>query len=265
MNARTFGTFPPRHRNFEFLADVHAQLLLNEKLDQEEILMLIFTFRDFIEDSYVKNFTEEFVAIQLLRLMDPQYLWAVRSYWERSLLKGVSEAEMPVKNFVEHHNILDASLRYQELFFGESDCPDWWDEVRQISHNSNPRTLWDIGEFMELHREKLHVCWNNRMLPHHAALQLEELGLLELEDVPYEEDPGVPHYRWATLDTWLNDVQIQLYERFGILPEDFQDWMQEKEVYPEILQKVRTEHHIDHGIEIILNMITHGNVEITQI
>ena len=239
MKNLTFKDYPTMTIGNDFLEGVYGQLLLHWTFEICDCLALVFNYWGWIINQESKNSTEEWVAIQLAYLKNSLYISSVWKYWERSLLKGMSEIDFPARDFVKNHNVLDASLRYQAIFFGDSEAhegqyPDWHCEVSDILLDNTPRTNTDIQDFMELHKEKLHEVWNRKGLPYAGAQAMEELNLLELIE---DEENLQTSYRWATFEEWANRISISLFDNFGILPEDFQDWIENTS--DKVLQDIR--------------------------
>ena len=100
--------------------------------------------------------------------------------------------------------------------------PDYYWAVQHWAADNSPRTLWDIGEFAELHQKPLSELWGILGTPEQGFRLLESLGLLEL--LPNEESH---EYHWATLDHWVDRISQILTGEYGIPILNFFDWIQE--------------------------------------
>ena len=257
MKNLTFKDYPTMTIGSEFLAEVHGLLLMNFNFCQEDTLALIINFEGWIHDRDSKNSTAEWVSIQLGRLKDPLYMSSVKKYWKRSLLQGISEVDFPAKDFVEHHNVLDASLRYQAIFFGDDEVyegqyPDWESEVYHILVDNTSRTSPDIQDFMEIHKEALYEVHRNRGLPYEGVQKMEECGILVLKGKTRSTS-----YCWATLDHWKTRAIETLMKDYNVPEPASQDWIQDQG--DKVIQKIRQDNPYVLGVEE-LHRLMFGNV-----
>lgn len=251
MNEQSFKNFNSEPFEWDQIADVYGYLLLDSSIEIAEALELVHAFRYYILEAEANSITLENVAIQLGRLMNTRHRNIVRRYFEDTLIAGISEEESEMRDFVTNHNVLDASIRYQALFMGPGDYPDWDEQVGIILMRENPFSRDYVNELMEEFKEDLHQTWNHGRLPEDGATTIKKLadkktaGPLPIDESykPHEdidiaegdfsnspnngptegsdEEPTDEPY-----DFWLVRIRSELFDRFNIPLLDFDTWIE---------------------------------------